>query len=76
MKKSRSSVPRLPARFELCPAPPVKYDGLFATAGLPDPAPPLPPGPLLVAMAVGNTQEGASFPANPGRQNVRSQHAT
>ena len=65
MKKSRSSVPRFADKFELGPAPPVKYDGLFPTAGLPDPELPPPPAPLFVAMAVGNTKEGASFPANP-----------
>jgi hypothetical protein len=43
----------------------VRYEGLLAGAGLPEPelAPP-PPGPFI-AIAVGNTHEGASFPANP-----------
>ena len=65
MKKSRSSVPRFAARFPPGPAPPVKKVGLFATAGLPDPEPPAPPGPPLVAMAVGKTKEGESLPAKP-----------
>ena len=65
MKKSKSSVPLFPARFPPAPAPPVKYDGLLATAGLPDPAEPEPPTPPFVAIAVGNTKEGASLPANP-----------
>src|ERR1700742_5182687 len=67
MKKSRSSVPRLPAKFELGPAPPVRYEGLFATAGLPEPDPAAPLPALFMAMAVGKTNEGASFPATPTR---------
>lgn len=64
MKKSRSSVPRFIDRFPP-PAPPVRYDGLFATAGRPDPEPPLPAAAPFVAIAVGNTKEGESFPAKP-----------
>jgi hypothetical protein len=56
MKKSRSSAPRLDER---APVPPVRYDGLFATAGFPEP----PPTPPLIAMAVGKTNEGASLRA-------------
>lgn len=50
------------------PAPPVRYEGLLATEGRPDPEPPLPPaaGPL-VAIAVGKTKEGESLPAKPAR---------
>jgi hypothetical protein len=66
MKKSKSSVPRLPERWPPGPAPPVKNDGLLATAGLPEPEPPEPPAAALVAIAVGNTKEGESFPAKPG----------
>jgi hypothetical protein len=49
------------------PAPPVRKDGLFATAGRPDPDPPPPGAPAapLVAMAVGKTNDGESFPAKP-----------
>jgi hypothetical protein len=47
------------------PAPPVRYDGLFATAGLPDPDPPLPAEGPFVAIAVGKTKEGESLPAKP-----------
>lgn len=65
MKKSRSSVPRFPASEPPDPAPPVRYEGLFATAGRPEPDPPVPPTPPLVAIAVGKTNEGASLPANP-----------
>ena len=65
MKKSRSSVPLLPARLEEGPAPPVRKEGLLATAGRPEPAPPALPAPCFVAIAVGKTHEGASFPANP-----------
>jgi hypothetical protein len=65
MKKSRSSVPRLVDRWPVGPAPPVRKDGLFATAGRPDPVPPLPAAGPLVAMAVGKTKEGESLPANP-----------
>lgn len=65
MKKSKSSVPRLPDNWDPGPAPPVRNDGLLATAGLPDPDPPPPPAAPLVAMAVGKTNEGESLPANP-----------
>jgi len=56
MKKSRSSVPLFAESWELGPAPPVRKDGLFATAGRPEPEPPVPPAPALVAIAVGNTK--------------------
>lgn len=69
MKKSRSSVPLLPDTCPPDPVPPVKKEGLFATAGLPDPEPPAPPAGPLVAIAVGKTNEGESFPANPMRVN-------
>ena len=65
IKKSRSSVPLFAAREPPDPAPPVRYDGLFATAGLPDPVLPAPPTPPFVAIAVGKTKDGASLPANP-----------
>ena len=65
MKKSRSSVPLLAESDPPEPAPPVRYEGLFATAGRPDPEPPAPPTPPLVAMAVGKTNDGASLPAKP-----------
>lgn len=65
MKKSRSSVPRLPDRCPPGPAPPVKKEGLFATAGRPEPVPPAPPAGPFVAMAVGKTKEGESLPAKP-----------
>lgn len=66
MKKSRSSVPLLTANEPPPPpVPPVKNEGLFATAGRPDPEPPDPPTPPFVAIAVGNTNEGESFPAKP-----------
>jgi hypothetical protein len=65
MKKSRSSVPLFIERWPPCPAPPVRYDGLFATAGLPDPEPPLPVAGPFVAIAVGKTKEGESLPAKP-----------
>jgi hypothetical protein len=64
MKKSKSSVPLFAERWPPGPAPPVKKDGLFATAGLPDPDPPPAEGPL-VAIAVGKTNEGESLPAKP-----------
>jgi hypothetical protein len=64
MKKSRSSVPLFAATFEPC-APPVRNEGLLATAGRPEPLPP-PPAPDLEAMAVGKTKDGASLPAKPG----------
>ena len=65
MKKSRSSVPLFADKL-LPPAPPVKNEGLFAIAGRPepDPAPPPPTAPF-VAIAVGKTNEGESFPAKP-----------
>lgn len=65
MKKSKSSVPLLAERDPPDPAPPVKNDGLLATAGRPDPEPPAPPTPPLIAIAVGNTKEGESLPAKP-----------
>ena len=65
MKKSKSSVPRFADKCELPPPPPPKNDGLFATAGLPAPAVPELPG-VLVAIAVGKTNEGESLPAKPG----------
>jgi hypothetical protein len=55
----------LPDRCPLGPAPPVRKDGLFATAGRPEPEPPLPPVGPLVAIAVGKTKEGESLPAKP-----------
>lgn len=72
MKKSKSSVPRFMERWLAGPAPPVRNEGLFPTAGRPEPVPPLPPvGPLL-AMAVGKTKEGESLPAKPkDRQSTR-----
>ena len=66
MKKSRSSVPRFAERCPLGPAPPVRKEGLFATAGRPEPDPPAPPAGPLVAIAVGKTKEGESLPAKPG----------
>jgi hypothetical protein len=45
---------------------PVRKEGLFATAGRPEPDPPLPPVGPFVAMAVGKTKEGESLPAKPG----------
>lgn len=65
MKKSRSSVPRFPAKCPPGPAPPVKKEGLFPTAGRPEPEPPAPPAWDFVAIAVGKTKEGESLPANP-----------
>lgn len=59
------------------PAPPVRYDGLFATAGLPEPEPPPPAAGPFVAIAVGKTKEGESLPAKPGstdRQPVRREY--
>ena len=66
MKKSKSSVPRFPDKCELAPPPPPKKVGLLATAGRPEPEPPALPAPDLLAIAVGNTNEGESLPANPG----------
>lgn len=63
MKKSRSSVPLLALRLLLGPAPPVRKEGLFATAGRPDPVPP--PAAPFVAIAVGKTNDGESLPAKP-----------
>lgn len=63
MKKSRSSVPLFALRLLLGPAPPVRNEGLFATAGRPDPVPP--PAAPFVAIAVGKTNEGESLPAKP-----------
>ena len=65
IKKSKSSVPRFIDRCPPPPAPPVRYDGLLATAGRPDPEPPLPAAGPFVAIAVGNTKEGESLPAKP-----------
>ena len=65
IKKSRSSVPLFADKAPPEPAPPVRNEGLFAMAGLPDPEPPPPPGPPFVAIAVGKTKEGESLPANP-----------
>ena len=65
MKKSRSSVPLLADRAPLDPVPPVRYEGLFATAGLPDPELLELPTPALVAIAVGKTKDGESLPAKP-----------
>ena len=65
IKKSRSSVPLLADRAPPDPAPPVRKDGLFATAGLPDPEPAAPPMPPFVAIAVGKTNDGESLPAKP-----------
>ena len=66
MKKSRSSVPLFACREPPEPAPPVRKDGLLATAGRPEPEPPpAPPTPPFVAIAVGKTKEGESLPANP-----------
>lgn len=72
MKKSRSSVPLLADSAPPCPVPPVRKEGLFATAGLPDPEPPLPAAAPLVAIAVGKTKEGESFPAKPSRNQFKS----
>ena len=66
IKKSRSSVPLFDASDPPEPTPPVRKDGLFATAGLPDPDPPVLPTPPFVAIAVGKTNDGESFPAKPG----------
>jgi len=71
MKKSRSSVPRLPDKLELGPAPPVRYEGLLGADGLPEPDPAAPPAPPFIEIAVGNTHEGASFPAKPDSGHVR-----
>ena len=65
MKKSKSSVPRFIDRWPPGPAPPVKYEGLLATAGRPDPVLTAPPAALFVAISVGITNEGESLPAKP-----------
>lgn len=65
MKKSKSSVPLFMFRCPPAPAPPVNLDGLLATAGRPEPEPPLPVVGPFVAIAVGKTKEGESLPANP-----------
>lgn len=66
MKKSRSSVPLFIDKFPPPdPVPPVRNEGFAPTPGRPDPVPPPPGAPPLVAMAVGNTKDGESFPANP-----------
>ena len=65
MKKSKSSVPLFADSAPPEPVPPVRKDGLFATAGLPDPDPPDPPTAPFVAIAVGKTNEGESLPAKP-----------
>lgn len=65
IKKSKSSVPRLDDKLPPGPVPPVRKVGLFATAGRPDPVPPAPPAGPFVAIAVGKTKEGESFPAKP-----------
>lgn len=70
IKKSRSSVPRFEFRCPDGPAPPVKKEGLLATAGRPDPVPPLPAAGPFVAMAVGKTKEGESLPAKPSYNTV------
>jgi hypothetical protein len=64
IKKSRSSVPLF---IDRCPdpAPPVRYEGLLATAGRPDPELAAPPPAAFVAIAVGKTKDGESLPANP-----------
>lgn len=43
----------------------MRNEGLFATAGRPDPVLPPPPVGPLVAIAVGKTKEGESLPAKP-----------
>ena len=76
MKKSRSSVPLLADKAPPDPAPPVKNEGLFATAGRPEPEPPDPPAGPFVAMAVGKTNEGESFPAKPTPNQSLVDHGT
>jgi hypothetical protein len=70
MKKSKSSVPRFIDRCPPGPAPPVRYEGLFATAGRPEPDPEPAAAAPFVAMAVGNTKDGESLPAKPMREHV------
>lgn len=65
MKKSRSSVPLFALRLLPGPAPPVRNEGLFATAGRPEPDPAEPPAGPFVAIAVGKTNDGESLPAKP-----------
>lgn len=65
IKKSKSSVPRFIERCPPGPAPPVRYEGLLATAGRPDPEPAPAAAAPFVAMAVGKTKEGESLPAKP-----------
>jgi hypothetical protein len=58
-------VPRFIDKCPPGPAPPVRYDGLLATAGLPEPELPAPGAGPFVAIAVGNTNDGESLPAKP-----------
>lgn len=68
-------MPRFAERWPPGPAPPVRKLGLLAAAGRPDPEPPPPPAGPLVAIAVGKTKEGESFPAKPGLgEKKSSQH--
>jgi hypothetical protein len=76
MKKSKSSVPRFIDKCPPGPAPPVKYEGLLATAGRPEPEPPLPAVGPFVAIAVGKTKEGESFPAKPVMPDVSLSQGT
>jgi len=71
MKKSRSSVPRFADTFPPGPVPPVRKEGLFATAGRPEPEDPPPLAVPRVAIAVGKTKEGESLPANPMRRECK-----
>lgn len=64
-------MPRLADRLEL-PLPAPRNEGLFATGGRPPELPVL-PAPALVAIAVGNTNEGESLPAKPGIVEVACQ---
>lgn len=43
----------------------MRYEGLLATAGRPDPEPAPAAAAPFVAMAVGKTKEGESLPAKP-----------
>lgn len=45
----------------------MRNEGLFATAGRPEPEPPAPEAGPLVAIAVGKTKEGESLPAKPNK---------
>jgi len=67
-------VPLFPERWPVGPAPPVRNDGLFPTAGRPDPEPPDPPAGPLVAIAVGKTKDGESFPAKPKNYQLELDH--